>query len=327
MNNINGILHLIQVLLGQGIPFVSEELHVPIWWKWTKRLTLWGVPIILACFIICLLIGIFAKSAVPFSVLGLLVVIPLAVIMWAWLPLTLALGSVYKKIKGAEITSSGEVIAKAHLKATAVILLWVLIVSFVLTIVPYWNNWTKVFPIALTTLLLAFSAIVWQGKPWHRKMIIAVAIAVFAWNTGICFLPKTGKAICTRFNNWDISLAKSIKKGKFLENEIIALYHNVFPRKAEAKTPPPPRDTQWMSWNVDNFPTKLIKIYNGDIFEYKSPEGFWLKDEANKTYYHNPSAYPGEIRSFTFYNVKPEGEYMYIFGNGGFQMLFKIKHG
>ncbi|MDI6751432.1 MAG: hypothetical protein QME07_01025 [bacterium] len=85
-----------------------------------------------------------------------------------------------------------------------------------------------------------------------------------------------------------------------------------------------PRDTQWMRWRVTKNPTQVIRVYDGDIFQYKSPKGFWVTDEYKNSYYHNPSKLD-EVREFSFYDALPEGEIISIYGNeSSFELLFRI---
>ena len=91
-----------------------------------------------------------------------------------------------------------------------------------------------------------------------------------------------------------------------------------------------PRDVGWMTWNVKKVPTKLCRIYEGDQFEYISPSGFWIFEKKGKkiinSFYHNPSAKPGEVRSFPFYDIPPQGEVIFIKGNNNFQLQYRLKN-
>jgi len=94
--------------------------------------------------------------------------------------------------------------------------------------------------------------------------------------------------------------------------------------KSNPKAGPPPRDTQWMTWRVTTQKVKLIRVYNGDWFEYKSPKGFWITHENGNRFYHNPSSKQGKIREFPFSEMPSQGGIISIHGEGAFDLSFRI---
>lgn len=96
------------------------------------------------------------------------------------------------------------------------------------------------------------------------------------------------------------------------------------------RTPVAPPNEGWMAREIKPTPEKVIRIYNGDKFVYKAPFGFWILEEGGPKHFHNPSMQQGEIRSFNFYDLPPEGREIKIQTEekkAPFWMDFKIIRG
>ena len=90
----------------------------------------------------------------------------------------------------------------------------------------------------------------------------------------------------------------------------------------------PPRDVAWMNRQITTTPQQILRVYNGDEFEYTSPNGFWMTEgHGGRKFFHN-SCVPGETRSFSFYELPQEGTTISIHGQGKdiFEMRFRISH-
>lgn len=78
-----------------------------------------------------------------------------------------------------------------------------------------------------------------------------------------------------------------------------------------------------------NETVKLTRVYDGDTLQYISPKGFraFGDDEPDRSFYHNASSKPGEIRQFPLYDVPREGAYLLVKGEEGgesFELSYRI---
>jgi hypothetical protein len=92
---------------------------------------------------------------------------------------------------------------------------------------------------------------------------------------------------------------------------------------------PPPRDLAWQRCEIKPTTNTVVRVYNGDKFIYKSPSAFKVT-EPDGDFFHNRSSTPGEIRSFKFYNLPPQGWEIKILpadGTNVFWLDFRLEVG
>ncbi len=153
---------------------------------------------------------------------------------------------------------------------------------------------------------------------------------------------KTGKLNWSRITIWftigviaifvygtfnELEKTRSKDKKEIGQKVYDGLVDRLTLEKAEAKIPP--RNTEWMRHKVlPGEPTRLIRIYNGDKFIYKSPQNFLIIENYGKKdaadHVHNKSSKKGELRSFVFYDIPQGGRDAYILGVQG--ILFNISY-
>lgn len=101
-----------------------------------------------------------------------------------------------------------------------------------------------------------------------------------------------------------------------------------FGKSAPGPTPPP-RNTEMLRQRVSKDPARLLRVYNGDKFEYWSPKDFKIVEMRNGvqtgSHIHNQSN-GGEKRFFSFYDLPAEGIEAHIVSLDGseFEMEFQV---
>jgi hypothetical protein len=145
-----------------------------------------------------------------------LLIAPIILIILAWwIPLAGVIGMAAEIVQGKWKTSlqGGAKWAEGWLKIALGILLWQLILSFFLSVVPYWNAPARVPIMALSALLFILTSYLWGSGKGYRKIIRGSVITIFALNVVFCFWPATAKAVATRLDKADSITARQVERG------------------------------------------------------------------------------------------------------------------
>jgi hypothetical protein len=323
----------------------------------------------------------------PTSIAGVIIAIVMFPLLVWWTPLISVIGAVRSILKLNFKSAPGELdnYAVSWMKIILLILTWMLICTFLFSVIPFWNRPSSLPILILTGILLMLTGILWAAKPWYQKVIRGAVMAFFVFHIFACFYTPFVKALQGYINSHMQTYEKSLKRvvnknkvksiqatyttfellegykglnegqkvavveeikvseigsekmvevvpeesGEFTGGSVLVPANKLkIPGKTDsapdAQAKILPRDTQMMAWIVTTSPEELIKAYNGDTFEYKSPYGFWIIEEDGDKHYHNPSSKPGEVREFSFYDMNPGGEIVKIVGENKFQLSFQI---
>ncbi len=89
---------------------------------------------------------------------------------------------------------------------------------------------------------------------------------------------------------------------------------------------PPPREIGWMPWIVSPDPSELLRVYNGDVFIYKSPKEFVIMHEDGQHFTHNPCTSKNPVRQFRISELPPEGGIIQVYSINRltFDMEFRV---
>ena len=143
---------------------------------------------------------------------------------------------------------------------------------------------------------------------------------------------ETAKKLKEKINN-KVSLQKEISHAETNSPEAIeqtlASVKELNPfggEEEEKEQTRPPRNTQWQRVKINQEPTAIMKVYNGDKFRYKCEKPFRTIHEDGDKYFHNPSQHSGEVRYFHFDDVPQGGEMLYIksLEEGDFQLEYQV---
>ncbi|MEK7203119.1 MAG: hypothetical protein AAB653_02275 [Patescibacteria group bacterium] len=197
---------------GQTLAQYSHD-RVETWWGWTRVITFVGVVASFAIFSISVLAGLIWKTGIFVTVSGLLITPMLFITLAYWTPLVVLVGAVAMalKLKFFGIVENGKEYAERWLKIIAAFLLWELIVSFFLSVVPYWNNPAIIPSLGLCAVLMGVMGCVWGRDRWHRTALKTAVVVVFFVNIAFCFFPLCGKAISAKVGTLDKGITMFIK--------------------------------------------------------------------------------------------------------------------
>jgi len=109
-----------------------------------------------------------------FSLFGLIVTpIILVMLIW-WEPIAIMLGIVMELLdfKFKRVLKGGKEYAEGWMKIILSIILWALIVSYIFSVVPYWNDLMRVPFTILCVLNNDMIGYRWGGMKWYRGLFV-----------------------------------------------------------------------------------------------------------------------------------------------------------
>jgi hypothetical protein len=194
------------------------------WWGVAKKLSLWLSIIIFLLIVIGIAIGYHSQSNTFMAILGIIIATILLILLSVWIPLAALIGAAIGTLRGItvnineliklpeKITDSSLKYAHSYLDLLLAVLMWELIVTFFLSVVPFWNNLRAMVMIILCSLLFALMTKKWGGKTWYKSVVYTVVTLMFVIEISACFFPNTVHAAYNRITNFDNPLSISVKE-------------------------------------------------------------------------------------------------------------------
>jgi len=201
--------------LGLGDQMRAARNRVVAWSNFGRRLAFWGMIAVLVLNLAGFILGWIFETGIFSAIAGLLIAPIILIILAWWTPLAGVIGIAAEVVHGrfASVLEGGAKWAEGWMKIALGILMWQLIISLFLSVVPYWNAPSRVPLIALSALLILLTSYIWGGGKTYRKVIRGSVIAIFALNILFCFWPATAKAVATRLDKADSTTARQVERG------------------------------------------------------------------------------------------------------------------
>ncbi|MFH0775588.1 MAG: hypothetical protein V2A53_08905 [bacterium] len=254
----------------------NSRRRIEDWWGWTRTITLVGVIASFTIFFFSVLAGLIWKTGIFVTVSGLIIAPILFIMLAYWTPIAALVGAVIKvlDLKFFGIVEGGKEYAERWLKIISAFLLWELIVSFFLSVVPYWNNPATIPLIGLCAVIMGFMGYVWGRDLWYRTALKTAVVVVFFVNIIFCFFPLCGKALSERANIFDKEMSTSIKKGelgKKTSSATVRTCQSETSRFNDAETVIELKKGDWLLYKLDkNGYTPRIFVPTGVKYELTS---------------------------------------------------------
>lgn len=186
------------------------------WWRCARILTIGTLSTVSLLLFAGFIAGLYwEEGATVNAVTGIIAAALLFILSVWWIPLAAVIGVASEIAHGnfrAALTGGGVSGAERWMRIVRGILLWQLIMSFYLTIVPYRNAPTSVPLIALCVLLAALMSSVWKTGDWYKKLIRGAVYFVLATSTLFCFFPSTAAAVRNTIKQADTDMARRIRQ-------------------------------------------------------------------------------------------------------------------
>lgn len=274
------------------------EKRAKQWWYCAKLLAIICVSVSLILFLLAFFIGGYAQIGWPNAIAGLIIAPFLFVLLLWWTPLVAIIAVISEIIHLRFKSAPGVAVswAKWWLGLTCGVLLWQVIASLAFTFIPYWNAPSRIPVMMILALAMTLIGIKWGSGQKYRSIIRTLVILAFIAQVAVCFIPQLST----------LATASTSRLGKNVQAKASKVEREGF---FSAPAAPLPRDIGWQRWEVKPTTNTVVRVYNGDEFIYKSPSAFKILWEGSADQQlHNPSATPGEVRNFKFYNLPAEGQ-------------------
>lgn len=304
------------------------EPVVKIWCIWTLVVTIAGLFLIFLLMGASVGIGIFFHTNIWCAAVGIPIALTICVILTSWTPIAALLGIARAVLQGKLIKSIKEGVetGEVYLGIVLKILLVQLLISALLSVVPFWNDWTLIIRLCLVGSIFLLMFLVWGPTPILKKISYVFVTGYFILILATWVIPDIVKASKSSFDSAQID--NQIEENGIIKGGVIGAKNAIWKPGPKSQPVTPivlERNPGWSSIIVDATPKHLIRIYLQEPFlRHKSKKGFKLKDEEGHIFTCDPS--PSDTYCYyEFRKIRPEGENLFIWSEDPepFQVRFR----
>ena len=167
------------------------------WWDYARGLTPWVLGGTFLLFVIAIGADIGFGSGAPTAIAGMIIGLILFPLLVWYTPLIVIIGAV-RQVLNLNLGSIPGELDKSTVwwfNAVIAILTWMLICTFMFSVIPFWNHIVSLPFLLLTGILLMMTGLIWKAKPWYQRWIRGSIMTVFVFHIVVCFFPPLSDAI------------------------------------------------------------------------------------------------------------------------------------